>query len=372
VHVLLAELERRIWNGQALPSWPRRSVAEIAERVRSLSDLYTIERRLLARGQADPRLLEAKTHYFLAADAPKIALALDECARRDPAFGAVESVLDVGCGVGATSVGVLLWIAGQAAKPRTLRVVGVDRDPAALAVWDRLVAEAAEIAEVRVEREVRCADLLGAEPSVGVDLVVCQAALNELLPETSEPEHAPAAAEAVRRWSRIAPTLIVEPGTRPATRALQRLRDRVLLDGTVRVVAPCPHGQPCPMLARPGDWCHERRVIEPTPMVAAVQALTRRRDEHAVWSFQAFAPGQPSVVRDRWRLVTDPLGSRGKTERVVCTAAGALRTVRVLDRERSAANAALIEAPQGALVEVQPPDTPDRLGPGTEVHVVDR
>jgi hypothetical protein len=55
--------------------------AELARAVARLSDLYTTDRDALAREQADAAHLAAKREYFLASDAPKVSLALAECAR---------------------------------------------------------------------------------------------------------------------------------------------------------------------------------------------------------------------------------------------------------------------------------------------------
>ena len=127
------------------------------------------------------------------------------------------------------------------------------------------------------------------------------------------------------------------------------------------------------MLANPRDWCHESRVVEPTPMVAAVQRITRRRDDRALFSYLAVAPrGEPAIAPsapNRWRLVSDPLGSRGKTERWVCCGDGRLRMVRVLDRERSETNDPLASAERGTLVELPVLPEGDRIGPEVLVRV---
>ena len=78
----------------------------LAREVERLSDLYTTGRGRLASEQQDARHLAAKREYFLASDAPKVALALSECAARHPAFAHLATsprlrALDLGAGVGA-------------------------------------------------------------------------------------------------------------------------------------------------------------------------------------------------------------------------------------------------------------------------------
>lgn len=368
--MLLSNLEFWLWSGALLPSAP---VEEVAGWVEELSDLYTVERRMLVRKQGDRAHLGAKLLYFLCADSPKVGLVLEECVARDAEFGAPRCILDLGCGVGATSVGLLAWLAARGRRD-PIAIDLVDREPSVLRIAERVVEEAAALAGVPTRLSTWVGDLREVDVRPATDLILCQTALNEhLAAGIAEPDHDEATFRAAERWSRSARTVLIEPALKPTTRALQRLRDRILERGGAHVVAPCPHQQACPMLAqmsaRRGDWCHEARAYEPTPMVAAVQARTRRRDERLTYAFQAFAPGSlrpHSTGSMPWRLVTDPLGSRGKTERLVCRGDGEIRMIRVLDKERSEGNRLLVDAEQGAMLRVDPEPESERIG----VHAV--
>ena len=65
--------------------------------------------------------------------------------------------------------------------------------------------------------------------------------------------------------------------------------------------------------------------------------------------------------------MTDTLGSRGKTERVVCRADGELRLMRLLDRESRPGNALFVEAERGLAATVNPMPPNDRIGPEVAV-----
>lgn len=354
---------------------PRASVEEVAAWSNQLSDLYTIERGVLGRRQGDREHLAAKVLSFLASDAPKLASALGECARREPAFGEATTVVDLGCGVGATSVGYLQWLVGHGRLRRPRRFIGIDAVPATLAVWAAVVGKAAALAGVEATVESRRGELLDAEPPTG-SLVLCQTALNERLAGNrgGELAHDERTVAAVARWAGRGPVLLVEPALKGPTRALHRMRDAILARGGARVVAPCPHQAACPMLGNDRDWCHESPRIEPTPMVAAVQAIARRRDERALHAFLGLAPASATAEPRLWRLVSDALGSRGKTERWACCDDGRLRLLRVLDKERSERNALLVEAERGTLVARPRPadgsggDVADRIGPDVAIE----
>jgi SAM-dependent methyltransferase len=377
----LIELEAWLWE-QAFDR--RFTVEEVAEWVADLSDLYTVERGVLVREQGSRQHLLAKSLYFLAADAPKVTIALAECRARSDHFTGIQRVVDIGCGVGATSVGALLALATGGGQDGPIELVGIDREPSVLTIWARTIARMAAILGLDAAITTRVGDLHSAASIAGrlraSDLILCQTALNELLAgshaSNTELHHDPETVDLVASWGRAAPTLIIEPALRTTTRALQRMRDAMApLDG-LRIVAPCPHALVCPMLASPRDWCHESRVMHPTPQVARINAITRRRDERLLFSMLALepTPSDDSLSSDGilWRLVSDPLGSRGKTERWVCGSDGQLRSVRVLDRERSERNAAIVEAERGTLVRLAVLPDRDRLTPTTDVRVAER
>jgi hypothetical protein len=355
--------------------------AALAKAVERLSDLYTVDRGRLAREQADAAHLAAKREYFLASDAPKVALALDECAARSDAFARLAAlervrVVDLGAGVGATSVGFLAWLAGAraargVARPVRVELHAIELGAAAARAYEEAARIAARAIGVEVAATVEARDFERATLPES-DLVLCQTALNELL---IDERHAAAAVDLVERWSRTAPLLVIEPALRTTTRALMALRDELLARGGLRVVAPCPHQGPCPMLAKPADWCHEARRIEPTPRVAAIDRIVGRRDGRALFAFLATEPAGAArtpaseASPTRLRILTEPLGSRGKTERVLCGSDGALHLVRLLDREVRDGNRAFLDLERGETVSIEPPPERARISPDALVGV---
>ncbi len=354
---------------------PDRDLAKAVER---LSDLYTTRRGALSSEQADASYLTAKREYFLASDAPKVALALAECAGRSEAFARLATletvrVTDLGAGVGATSVGFLAWLAGERARRPMTTPVRVELhavelgEPAARAYEASVKAAAAAIPGATLALMIEARDFRRFT-TPACDLILCQTAINELLVGA---EHERETVQLVSTWSRAAPMLVIEPALKTTTRALMALRDSLIKLGGTHVVAPCLHQLPCPMRAREGDWCHEARRIEPTPRVAAIDKIVGRRDERALFAFLATTPGAaPARAAEpvELRIVTDTLGSRGKTERLVCRADGELRLMRLLDRETTDANRLFLDAVRGDVVTVDPLPANDRIAPAATVH----
>lgn len=374
----LESLEAWLWHeGAAQHRLAPPEMDVLAQRVIDLSDLYTTERDMLGRLPLRQGHLLAKVLYFLCADAPKPHLVLREVAERHGWPRPPREVVDIGCGVGATSAGFILSLA-ESDEP--IRLTGVDRDPAALEVWTSVVERCAAIAGVRVEPTAVVGDAGTFAVGNGVDLVLCQATLNELLAprggSNQELEHDKGTRAIVAGWARRAITVLIEPALRILTRPLHALRDALVSAGDIRVLAPCPHQRACPMLAVPRDWCHEIRPWRTTPRVAEIDRATKRRDERVKYSFVVLAASsgggaapiaEPASTRFAGRLVSDALVTKGKVERFVCGGDGVLRRLRVLDRERSRENAMLATAPRGAMVTIEGLGESERVAPTVRV-----
>jgi ribosomal protein RSM22 (predicted rRNA methylase) len=215
---------------------PRAALAESAGR---LSESYRARRptRDAIRGETDA-LAYALTR--MPATYAAVAAALGRLADEQPQF-APESLLDVGCGLGAAAYAAAeVW-------PGIAAVEMIDRSPAFLALAAALSAHAGD--RRLAGATIRSADMTrlretAAEPR---DLVVVAYAITELADADLD-----GVTDAL--WARAGGALaIVEPGTPRDHARLMRVRDRLIERGAV-ILAPCPHARPCPLAAP--DWCH--------------------------------------------------------------------------------------------------------------------
>jgi len=159
-----------------------------------------------------------------------------EAQDRAPAF-APASLLDAGCGPGGGS-----WAATQA-WPSIERVAWFDASAPFLDMAARLAEGAPD--PVRDAQAQRGDLTVGPFPRA--DLVMASYALAEIA-------SAAQAGVVQRLWDACDGVLaLVEPGTPAGYARILAARD-VLLAAGARILAPCPHHAPCPLVAP--DWCH--------------------------------------------------------------------------------------------------------------------
>lgn len=214
---------------------PRKALAESARR---LSESYRA-RRSTADAIRDETDALAYALTRMPATYAAVVSVLARLAVEQPAF-APKSLLDVGSGLGAAAYAA----AGVWPELDTLEMV--DRSPAFLTLAAALAAESgvAPVAGARITRGDMTRLDATASPR---DLVTVAYALTELADAELDPM-------ADRLWSLAGGALVlVEPGTPRDHARLMRLRARLLARGAV-ILAPCPHGEACPLTAP--DWCH--------------------------------------------------------------------------------------------------------------------
>lgn len=267
--------------------------AQLPGQVAQLSEWLTSARGDLPRDYLSrPALLSAYLHYFLPWNIyrqGRLACGLD----LRPGPGA--RIVDLGAG--PFTFALALWLARPDLRAVPLRYLAVDRAGAALqagrALWDRVAGGS----PWQVETLARPA---GGRGLPEADLLVLANVLNEIRQPGGgerEPDEDPHD-RLLERWlDSLAPggrVLVIEPGTRPAARALVALRARAV-ELRWNVLAPCPHQGRCP---QPGlgrlPWCHFGFATGGAP--AWLEELSRRANlakERASLSFLLLEPPAP-------------------------------------------------------------------------------
>lgn len=346
----------------------------LALMVARLSARYRGEDVTVARSDE----LIARARFWFPRDVVKVALPLGELAYAGVLPARPLRVLDLGAGLGATSLGL---VRALPEGHTVAHVTAIDRDVDALATLRRIAEGAAERGLLppipSLVTETR--DVTTPVWSAGLgefDLVTAGLSLVEMTRARGD-EIARGEALAERMREALAcvrddgALVVIEPAMREETRALHRARDVLVREG-VTVFAPCLHARECPMLANERDWCHEDVTGVSLPeWLVPVAREAGLRFEGPTFSYLVLRK-DARTLRDAagrgglpLRLVSRPLETKGKAEATVCgdlpgPATGARATE--LRRDAKGSTAPTLDTRERGDVLVLPADTPIEAG----------
>jgi ribosomal protein RSM22 (predicted rRNA methylase) len=243
--------------------------------------------------------------------------AMAAAAGRAPRF-APGRLLDVGAGPGTAS-----WAAVET-WPGIVQVGWLDASQLFLDIAGRLAAEGAPALRAA---EARIGDISSSIELPPADLVVASYALAEIAPARQ--------ADVVDRlWAACEGVLaLVEPGTPAGYARLMAARTQLVAAGA-QMLAPCPHGEACPLVAP--DWCHfSVRLPRSRDHRLAKGAEVPFEDE----KFAYLIVARPGVAAEpaAERVLAQPRAGKPGIELKLCTAHGLER--RFVARRDKAAHA---------------------------------
>lgn len=356
------EALERAWLRHAMratgATTPEDACDRLSRSVADLSDRFTTEREPGFGGYAgDARLTAAYGLFFFPQTHVRARLVLAECA----AFASEQTwfrlrrpdvlIADIGAGTGAAGLAAVELV--RRLRPRArCRLHACERHRPSL---DLLAGLARDVGSRRNPEVVRAvADALTWLPSEPVDIAIAGFSLNEMFEAASD---AAVLDWVQRRLELLRPggwLVLIEPATRACSLRLERLRDALAPRGDVRILAPCPHQRPCPILAmgRSNVWCHEVRRWNVPPSLRWINRRLHRDVGALSFSFLAVerAPA-PAASSDptAGRLVGPVRHTGGRIQSWLCAADGSMRSCEVLTRhlERGRVKHLLAELERG-------------------------
>ena len=374
LETLIPQRVRRLmgWRGEGPLS--RREEEAIAAGVRELSDYFT--KRTGDRPidyLRDRAHLAAYVAYFLPVNLLKITRPLRELDRLPGGFmdgGETFSLLDLGCGPGTASAGLLNYLLNEA-PPRAgglhLRITAADRVKEGLVEAEAIIGGLWEASESRRRaqnllsldldlRRGEMADFISAgEGHERYDLVVLSNALVEVV--TADARRGIVEALFQKRLKPGGSLIVIEPALREASRSLLTLREAVVAGGRLTVYAPCLTGAPCGALENPKDWCHEADPWSPPAMIERLDGLTGLEKGRLNYAYLVLRGDGRTLGQtlhgagERFRVVSDLRFMKGEKRLFLCGRQGRLEAGR-LDRERSETNAPFDDLRRGDIIAV--------------------
>ncbi|MGP3969031.1 small ribosomal subunit Rsm22 family protein [Streptomyces sp. 6N223] len=267
--------------------------------------------------------------YRMPATHAAVSGALARLAERRPGWRPAVHV-DAGAGTGAAA-----WAAAEA-WPGERRTLLLDRARPALELGRELAAHAPEPALRAAEWRRGTLGAAGVELPPA-DLVTACYVLGEL-DEARREALTGAAARAVRPGGAV---VLVEPGTPDGYLRVRAARDRLTAAG-LRVLAPCPHSERCPIEVG-ADWCHFATRVGRSALHRRVKGGTLAYEDEKFSYVAAVrppaaapAPAPPPSAR----VVRHPQVRKGQVLLDLCAPEGELRRVTVTKRQGAAYRAA--------------------------------
>jgi len=356
---------------RALLGRDHQSGDNLVRAVHAVSQAYTEQRSELAALRGRGPLLSARLQFFVPRDLLKVHAPLAELASVDALPKPKEKtrgwrVLDLGAGLGSTSLGIARFAAvSGGADIHQLQVTAVDIDAHALALFDALSRDLSLLPGVPIQLTRLCQDLRAPRLFEGLrergpfDVIAIGLALNELQGSLRADRQLASIISCSQLLSEDGCMIILEPALRETSRALLDVRAGLVQHaGPPYLFAPCLHSEACPMLPRERDYCHERVPYALPEPLASVATRAGLRDHDLTYSYltlhrQARSLGELAsrCARDTtlYRAVSGQLTSKGKREVLLCRPRSALRAMR-LDRQRSADNAPFELAARGSIL----------------------
>jgi ribosomal protein RSM22 (predicted rRNA methylase) len=265
-------------------------------------------------------------------------------------------ILDIGAGPGTASLGALTFFARQERKHPQLEFTAVDQVAGNLKIADTLFSSRGAGASLKTIRS----DIegLGNLVSGHFDVIILSNVMNELFTrDDRRTEKRVSLLNTIlkRFLADDGSCIIIEPALRETSRGMLEVRDSLLEQG-LHVYSPCLFSGTCPALVNPKDWCHEDIPWDPPELVKEIDKLTGLRKDSLKFSYLVLRRdglGLKDAARENsFRVVSEPLVSKGKREFYICGAAGR-RLVTRLDKDTTPGNELFGALQRGTLVSFE-------------------
>jgi ribosomal protein RSM22 (predicted rRNA methylase) len=269
-------------------------------------------------------------------------------------------VLDLGCGPGSVSLAFAQLLIEKNPKAK-VEFHLVEQNPAILQDAQNLMRFRIPNATLKPIKAWLHAFRFAGE----YDLILMSHVLNELVKLGAQERAEWLIPQLRQHLAKDGLLAILEPALKRPTRELMALRDHVLEHGEFTAVAPCLHDQRCPMLAATlQDWCHFYVDWKEPEYLQKLDKMVKNDNRFVKVAYLILSHPKafPSARKEKlYRVVSNRMATRGKTEAVLCGEGGRM-TLSRLDRDRTEGNRGIDEIRRGDLVEIK-----DYRGKGFEV-----
>ena len=341
------------------PTLTASELKTIASDVIQLSNLFTKERKILPSQYLNNKSLRrAYILYFLPSNIYKIHLPLKELSLHPKKILSKKllKILDLGSGPGTTILGILDFFSNQKKMP-SLEFTAIDSVAENLSIAKNLFKLFTE--NINIDASLKTFKIniekAGTIPQDTYDIIILSNILNELFYEDNK-----RIAKRVSFLNTIidkfltpdGSCIIIEPALRETTRGMLDVRDNLIKNG-FKIYSPCLIDEPCPALLNPKDWCHEDIPWIPPVIIKELDKLTGLRKDSLKFSYLVLRKDKLSLTdvleKNSYRIVSEPLISKGKLEFYICGHGGRQLVTR-LDKDETPSNIQFQKLQRGDIV----------------------
>ena len=319
-----------------------RGIKQLSAAVRTFSDEYVAAdesfKGNLFKKQA---LRNAYLVYYLPANLVKIFPILDELFSHPEISGFTGpevSILDLGCGPGTFLLGVLEYLAAKknmlSRDIQQINLWGLDQMEECLATAREVIKNYLQAqsfpSDIRWKLHFKAGSISSAEfphpllpGKQQFDLIVA----GNVFAEIESAAYHTVVPVLEQLLSPNGTLLLIEPGTRAASRNLIHLRNMLLEQTALTLYAPCLERGLCPSLDNPKDWCHQKLFWSPPEFIKAIDRHTGFTKEKGVqYTYFTFRKDGKRAAhpfcdfpREKmWRVVSYVIKSKGEERLFVC------------------------------------------------------
>jgi len=319
-----------------------REVKQLSAAVKTISDEYissddSFKGNLFRKHD----LRNAYLVYFLPANLIKLFPILDELFSHPEVSGFTGpevSILDLGCGPGTFLLGVLEYLAGKknllSRDIQQINLWGIDQIEECLATAREVIKNCLQAQsfppDIRWKLHFKAGSIASAafphpllHENKQFDLIIA----GNVFAEIESAVYHQVVPVFEQLLSPHGTLLLIEPGTRAASRNLINLRNMLLEQTALTLYAPCLERGLCPSLDNPKDWCHQKLFWSAPEFIKVIDRHTGFTKEKGVrFAYFTFRKDGKRAVhpfcdfpREKvWRVVSYLIKSKGEERLFVC------------------------------------------------------
>lgn len=265
-------------------------------------------------------------------------------------------MLDLGSGPGTTILGILDFFSNQEKRP-SLEFTAIDSVAENLSIAKELFKSVSEHIDIDASLKTYKLNIENVEaiPEGSYDIIILSNILNELFfnAEKKNDKRVSFLNTIIDKF--LTPDgscIIIEPALRETTRGMLNVRDKLIKNG-FKIYSPCLIDKPCPVLLNPKDWCHEDIPWAPPLIIKELDKLTGLRKDSLKFSYLVLRRDRLSLSdileKNSFRIVSEPLISKGKIEFFICGHEGRQLITR-LDKDKTPSNEQFQKLKRGDIV----------------------